>query len=184
MKIEFTWWMLLIVGIVLMTLFWAIVLLLQRQAKLNLATNAPSTTKDKLLHALYLGLLSGPLLAFSLGALLPTHIILGPQQEHHKRYVFEPAHLASEAFGIYVVNNSDKTVIADYYEYDDSPDDSSDDDDTHKTMKTVAPGQRLAITKVPEYYYSYPPEEKKVKWLDFGIHREYYINIDEDNDSL
>lgn len=171
--------MLLIVGIVLMTLFWAIVLLLQRQPMLNLATHAPSTTKNKLLHSLYLGLLSGPLLAFSLGDLLPTHIILGPQQEHHKRFVFEPAHLASEAFGIYVVNNSDKTVIADYYEYGDSPDDG----DTHK-MKTVAPGQRLAITKVPEYYYSYPPEEKKVKLLDFGIHREYYINIDEDNDSL
>ena len=180
MKIEFTWWMLLIVGIVLMTLFWAIVLLLQRQAKLNLATNAPSTTKDKLLHALYLGLLSGPLLAFSLGALLPTHIILGPQQEHHKRYVFEPAHLAREAFGIYVVNNSDKTVIADYIEYDDSPDDS----DTHE-MKTVAPGQRLAITEEPKYYYSDPPEEIKVNLLDFGIHREYYIiNIDEENDSL
>ena len=170
MRIDFTWWQLLLISVVIMSLFWLLIFLMSR-SKVNVKTHETKPVWKRVLYAFYAGLASAPLLACSLGAMLPTYSILDSQDDHHTRYVFAPSTLAEELFGIYVENNTGKAVEVGYVEYG---------NDNHASWP-LADGQKIASKKEPEYFFKIPPAKKRIRMLDLGTHRAYYV-VNEDLD--
>lgn len=170
MRIDFTWWQLLLISVVIMFLFWLLIFLMSK-SKVNVKTHEPKPVSKRVLYAFYAGLASAPLFACSLGALLPTYTILDSESEHSTKYVFAPATLAEELFGIYVENKTGKAVELGYVEYG---------NDNHASWP-LADGQKIASKKEPEYFFEAPPAKKKIRLLDFGVHRAYYV-VNEDMD--
>ena len=166
MHIEFSWWQLLLIGIVLMTIVWGLIMLLRRKP----ANSHVVTAGRKALYALCMGVVTGALLAYALGALLPTHVILMPKQEHHTRYVLDSSTIASDMLGIYIDNRSGETFIVDYAEYD-----NEDYGEAESTEVDVADGEKVPLKRVPNYYYEYPPNSVRFFKLDFGKNRKYFV---------
>lgn len=164
MRIDFVWWQLLIISVVVMSLIWFFVYL-QSESILNVKTHEPASKGEKMFFALFAGLTSGSLLACSLCALLPTYSILDSNHNHHIRYVLSSSTFPEEIFRIYVENKTGKTVELGFVEYDNSD---------HNSW-LLADGQKRAIKKEPDYYFETPPEQKKISQLDLGIHRAYYV---------
>ena len=164
MRIDFTWWQLLLISFVVMSLIWLLVFSLSK-SNLNVKTHDPATKGEKMLFALFAGLVSGTLLAYSLCALLPTYSILDSNHDHHTRYVLSSSTFPEEIFRIYVENKTGKTVKLGFVEYGNSDYESW----------PLADGQKRAIKKEPDYFFDTPPARKKIKLLDLGIHRAYYV---------
>ena len=164
MRIDFVWWQLLLISVAVMSLLWFLVYSLSK-SNLNVKTHEPADKGEKVLDACLAGLVSGSLLAYSLCALLPTYSILDSICDNHTRYVFAPSTFPEELFRVYVENKTGKTLELGFVEYG-----ASD----HESWP-LADGQKRAIKKVPDYFFETPPVKKKIRLLDFGIHRAYYV---------
>ena len=75
MNIEFTWWQLLILGVVVMTLAWTIVVS-RRCTPVFEEADAVPTGCERFFWIFIAGMISGSLLAYGIGALLPTYVNL------------------------------------------------------------------------------------------------------------